>query len=120
MGWSPSRESKPALPLTRRLHRHNASGASTLKKKCATRCAAQKIDKRTALPLSIPKKREAVARSAVQFLDVHDVKQQRFQSSAHARALAPRPCTDRQLVRRARRRECGRAPSIHLGCVAFG
>jgi hypothetical protein len=27
----------------------------------------EKMDKRTALPLSIPKKREAVARSAVQF-----------------------------------------------------
>src|SRR6185437_12326992 len=26
-GWSPSRESKPALPFTRRLHRLNASGA---------------------------------------------------------------------------------------------
>ena len=29
-GWSPSRESKPALPLTGRLHRLNASGRSAV------------------------------------------------------------------------------------------
>ena len=50
--WSPSRDSKPALPLTGRLHRLNASGARD-----ARRDASRKIDKRTALPLRIPKKR---------------------------------------------------------------
>jgi hypothetical protein len=79
----------------------------------------EKMDKRTALPLSIPKNgRRFTKRRPI--LDVHDVKQQRSQSSAHARAIAPRACTDRQLIRCARRRECGRAQSAYFGSVAFG
>src|SRR5579871_5054130 len=43
------------------------------------------------------------------FLDAHDVKQQKSRIAVHARAFAPRTCTDIQLGRRARSRGCGRA-----------
>ena len=83
-----------------------------------TRCVTQ-IDKRTALPLRIPKNGGGCTKRRP-ILDVHDVKQQKSQVSAHARDFAPRLCTDRQVARRARRRECARTRSIHLGLVAFG
>src|SRR5262249_44179899 len=67
-----------------------------------------------------PKKGGAVARKRRPvFLDVHDVKQQKSLVAANARAFTPRACTDSQLARRARSRDCGRAGARegHVGRV---
>jgi len=47
------------------------------------------MDKRTALPLRIPKNGGGCTKRRP-ILDVHDVKQQKCRSAAHARAIAPR------------------------------
>ena len=99
----------------------------------------RKIDKRTTLPLRIPKNGGGCTKRRP-VLDVHDVKQQgshrsracpRRQFSMRrlgkpdpnapfTREIAPRTCTEIRFDRRARSRTCGRASarSGHVGQVA--
>jgi hypothetical protein len=78
----------------------------------------RKMDKRTALPLRIPKNGGGCTKRRP-VLDVHDVKQRKL--AVHAREVAPRTCTEIQLDRCARSRKCGRASarSGHVGRVAL-
>jgi hypothetical protein len=92
--WCPSEELNPDLPLTRRLHRRNASRAGvSWPRRAFARPALSKIDKRTALPLRVGRKKPAAeTRTPSNVLDVHDVKQRDANAASCVTQQAWRSC----------------------------
>jgi len=103
---------KPALPLTGRLHRLNASGAIWSN-------GRQENGQTDGASAAHPEKAGAVARSAVQFW-TFTMSNSKSLKSPRTRAVLRRAFA--RIVRSldARRRECVRTRSIHVGLMAFG